>query len=106
VFIEYYKDYLVCKIDLLVNPDNEESITRMKEICEYFMDQGKPKLFDPTSPKNVVIEHEKSFELILTSIQELGVKTDKITIFEFYTKVEYFENKYNKLKPNGRAKQV
>lgn len=104
IFIEYYKDYLSVKCDLIIKPENEEALTRMKEICEYFMEQGKPKLFDPSSPENVIIQHEKSFEHILASIQELGISTDKITIFEFYTKIEYFENKFTKLKQHGRPK--
>jgi hypothetical protein len=101
IFIEYYKDYLTVKADLIIQPENKEALTRMKEICEYFIEEGKPKLFDPRSSQNIVIQHEKSFEHIIASIQELGISTEKITIFEFYTKIEYFENKYSKLKPNG-----
>lgn len=89
------------KIELIKNPENSEALERMKNVCEYFMEQGRPKQFNPNAHDNVVIQHEKSFENILVSMQELNVQTDKLTVFEFYSKVEYFENKYAKLKKNG-----
>ena len=72
----------------------------MKIICDYFMENSKPKIFNPHDPHNVTLEHEKSFENVCISLNENGIDTKNVTIFEFYSRVEYFEKKYEKMKQN------
>lgn len=74
----------------------------MQDICEYFIETSKPNIFNIRIPGNVVVRHEKSFQGLIASLQESGVKTDNLTVFEFYTRIEHFEQKYSKhIKKHG-----
>lgn len=78
----------------------------MRLICEYFLDQSKPQVFNPHDSHNVILEHDKSFEAVLISLSENGINTEKLTIFEFYTRIEFLEKKYQKQKANVGHKQL
>ena len=97
---------MTTKIDLIIDPENEEAINQMQDICEFFMEQGKPHQFNPRATDNILVKNEKSFENILASMQEAGIKTEQLTVFEFYSRIEYFEDKYAKVKRHGSNKQV
>jgi hypothetical protein len=85
---------------MIMDPENSETYERMNEVCEFFLEQGKPR-----DLKDSTIQNEKSFENMLSALQESGIQTKDMTVFEFYSKIEYFENKYNKLK-HGSRKQI
>ena len=53
-----------------------------------------------------IIKFEKSFEMMKGTLEEAGVKTECLTVFEYYSRIEHFENKYSKLKQNGGNKQA
>lgn len=74
----------------------------MQEICEYFIEQNKPHVFNIRVKNNVVVAHEKSFENIITSLQESGINTSGLTIFEFYSRIEHLEKRYQNLKHGNK----
>lgn len=78
----------------------------MQNICEYFIEQNKPQTFNIRIHNNIIVKHEKSFQNIITSLQESGIKTENLTVFEFYSRIEHFEIKYQKLKSHGNNKQI
>ena len=89
-----------------MDPDNEALHEQMKDVCEYFMEANKPRNFNPRSSGSVVVEFDKSFENMCSSMQESGITPDSLTVFEFYSKIEYFEKKYEKVKRHGTNKQI
>lgn len=76
----------------------------MEDVCKYFMEQNKPKNLHPRSPNNEIILAEKKLDKILVNIQQAGIKTDKITVFEFYNRISILEETYKKHKYNGSNK--
>ena len=76
----------------------------MMDICEYFIEQNRPNNFAPGT--NDVVKHEKGFEMMCASLEESGVTTKGLTVFEFYSRIEHFENRYSKIKKHGSNQQV
>lgn len=86
---------------MILNPDDGELLSQMKDVCDYFIDINKPKSFIPGD--NAVIEYEKGQQSILSSMEESGINTKDLTVFEFYSRIEYLEKKYkSKNKSHGR----
>ena len=73
----------------------------MLDICNYFIEQNKPKQFNPSAKDNVVIASEKQFEVICSNMEESGAKIENMSIFSFYSRIEHFEKRYNELKSHG-----
>lgn len=76
---------------------------QMKDVCDYFIEQSRPRSFAPGN--NELIKHEKSFEGMCANMEESGVRSDGISVYQFYSRIEHFENKYSKIK-HGSNKQV
>ena len=93
-------------MELILNPENEELLLQMQEICEYFMEINRPQNFNPRARNNVLVDHDKSFENISASMQEAGFDPCSLTVFEFYARIEHFESKYEKIKSHGPNKPV
>jgi hypothetical protein len=67
----------------------------MREIEAALME--KPKCFNPYEPNNVLMSSEESFESICTTLQENGIVDPKrLSEYEFYAKLKYYEKKYKK----------
>lgn len=88
---------------MILNPDDEELLNQMKDVCDYFININKPKSFIPGD--NAVINYEKGQQSILSSMEESGINTKSLTVFEFYSRIEHLENKY-KSKHHGSNKQI
>ena len=98
------KEYILTKIHLILEPENKEAFEMMQDICNYFIEQNKPKQFNPTAKNNVVVQGDKQFESVCTNLEESGVNTENLSIFSFYSKIEHFEKRYNELKSYGSNK--
>lgn len=71
----------------------------VRDIEEYQVALITPKNFDGDDPENFIKNLESSFEAICTSLEELGVhKPHELTVFQFYSKIQYFEKKKLKQK--------
>lgn len=86
---------------LCLNPENDQDSNIMREICNYFIDRNMPKSFNPISKNNVIVSNEKMFESVCTNLEESGAKTENMSIFSFYARIEHFEKRYNDLIRNG-----
>lgn len=61
---------------------------------------SKPNDFRFSNPDNVLNQLDANFEDVCSAMQEAGmIDPKKLSTFEFYSKIEYFENKKRKL-PN------
>lgn len=61
-----------------------------------------PKNFDNESPEYYIKNLEKSFEHLCATLEDLGVHDPKrLTVFEFYSRLEYFKAK--KLKGKNKT---
>lgn len=55
---------------------------------------NEPKDFKANSPDNILNEMDISFENVCTALEEAGVNNPKkLTVFEFQSKIIYFESK-------------
>lgn len=74
----------------------------MKEICDYFIEQAKPKQFNSHAEDNIIVQSDKQFESVCTNLQESGIDIEKLSVFSFYSKIEHFEKRYQELKNHGQ----
>lgn len=101
---EALKQYAILKIDVLLNPEDDEIQKQLFEIANYFIEMNKPLVFNPNNKDNAVIKNEKRFLSVLNSMQEVGLKTENLSTFEFYNKIDYLETKYKNKPKNGSNK--
>jgi hypothetical protein len=94
--LRYLKELVLTKIEIAFTPDDKELNEQMKDIVEFFIDQNKPETF--AGKGDSIVKHEKHFESVLSSIQEAGIHAKGLTVFSFYSNIEYFEDKYEKMK--------
>lgn len=65
---------------------------------EFFLAQQAPLTFNPYNADNVVMAGERSFEQVCLNMQEAGLQSPKkMTEFEFYNAILFFQNKYEKM---------
>lgn len=83
-------------MELVQAPDNAEATEIMKDICDYFIAQSKPKSFAP-GKENVITSSEKQFESVCANIEENGINAENISVFTFYSKVEHLEKRYQEM---------
>ena len=61
---------------------------------------NSPKVFANESDDNILRAMDLAFQKLVTSMEEVGInKPNKLTVFEFNSKLDYFETKN---KPNTR----
>lgn len=73
---------------------------KIKVYTDYQISIIAPKNLNPSDTKNYIKQIEMSFEDLCTSMEELGVKDPKrLSIFEFYGKIRYFEAKKSQKRP-------
>lgn len=65
-----------------------------------------PKNLDGQDTDNHVANMERSFEMLCTSMEELGVESvHTITVFQFYAKIRYFKKKQADQKAANQSKR-
>lgn len=92
---------------LQVDELNEEKVSDVvrKRLTEFFLNLNSPKCFNPYEETNVLVLEEKNFEDICNSMEDNGVnKVRESTVLEFYSKVQYLEKKFSKLKHDAGSK--
>lgn len=66
----------------------------IKQIEQWELSLHSPKNFDNQSPDYFIKKIEKSFESLCIALEENGVQSPKkLTLFEFYSRLEYFKKK-------------
>lgn len=71
-------------------------LDELNKHAEYFLEFNKPKDFNPFA-ENCLIRMEAEFESMAAALGENGVtNAADLTIFEFYSRVKYFEKKAQK----------
>ena len=94
-YLERLKKYL----QLRVKYELTEDITLLAEIekhADYFLEVNKPKDFNPFT-ENCLIKQEQEFESMAAALSENGIQNaSNLTVFEFYSRVKYFEKKGKK----------
>lgn len=62
-----------------------------------------PKNYNEQDPENYIKTLEISFEQLCTALEELGINNPRaLTVFQFYSKVTYFEEKRRKAEEKKR----
>lgn len=96
--MEKLKKYILARIEY----EQTNSPSAYKEIIslrEFFLDNSRPKVFNPYADNSEVVRIETDFELMVSSMEEAGILgAKKMTIFEFYMRIQHFDNKYKKQK--------
>jgi hypothetical protein len=93
------KTKLICK--LIYKGRSKETEELIKRIDEWQIAQIKPRNYNEFDVDNYIKRMELSFENVCASMEDLGVKDPgRLTIFQFYTRIEYFEKK--KLKQQSK----
>lgn len=71
----------------------------MAVLQEFFLSQQTPVVFSPYQKDNAIMEGERSFEAICITLSENGMSNPKkMTEFEFYSSIVYFQKKYEDIK--------
>jgi hypothetical protein len=89
------KTKAVCR--LVYNGRDEATESLIKQIDNWQIAQIAPKNYNENDVDNYVKRMELSFESLCASMEDLGVQNvADLTIFQFYTRVIYFEKKKQK----------
>lgn len=77
-----------------------ENVDRMMEaVAEFFLERQKPTIFDPNNENCTLIGSDRHFEEVVASMEDNGMHGVKeLTVFEFYSKIAYYEKKAKALK--------
>ncbi len=86
------KKYLLVRIEYETTGD-VALIAELNKYADYFLEINKPKDFNPFV-ENCLIKMEQKFESMAAALAENGiVNASELTIFEFYSRIKYFEKK-------------
>jgi hypothetical protein len=70
-----------------------------KRLTNFFIEANFPRCFNPFEEHNILIKEERNFEEICNSMEDNGVNNVReSTVFQFYSKVLYLEDKFRKLR--------
>jgi hypothetical protein len=87
------------QLSLITKQDDPKVRDAIKKIDDWQLSLIVPKNFDNESPDYYIKKIEKGFENLCATLEDLGVHDPKrLTVFEFYSRLEYFKNK----KPKGK----
>lgn len=71
----------------------------LKNVAEFFLEKQKPVIFDPNNEECALVNSDRAFEEVIASMEDNGVMNVKeLTVFEFYSKIKYFEKKAEAMK--------
>lgn len=100
-YIENTRQMAIARISQLLEP-GEENDKAVKQLEEYFLDKLKPTVFRLIGGTNIVVDTEKKFEKLCTSMAEAGISNAReLNMFDFRIKMEYFEDKAEKQKKHA-----
>lgn len=86
------KARLTCR--LVYEGKTKETLDIIKQIDDWQLSLIAPKNFDSQDVDNYIKTIELSFEALIASMEDLGVeRPEDLTIFQFYTRLTYFEKK-------------
>lgn len=95
-YLEKLKKYLIARVNFELTADPQYMAEIVKH-SEYFLESNKPKSFAPYDTNNELIRLEKEFENMSAALSENGIQNaSELTVFEFYSRVGYFERKTKK----------
>lgn len=95
-YLEKLKKYLRTQIAYNLTEDPIH-IDEIQKLSKWFLEHNKPKSFNPYDKNNSLITQEQEFENMVVALEENGIKDIySLTVFEFYSKVKYFERKSSK----------
>lgn len=91
---------------LLEYCDHDENLneieSKLKKIDEYFADLNKPNDYNPTSPKNIIVEYERNLESLIGLLETNKIhKPDELTLFEFYSRLKFIKEHIMKQTPKN-----
>lgn len=77
----------------------EEVEKLLLAVANYFLDKQKPHIFNPYDDQCVLLTSDTAFEDVCNSMEDAGAQNIKsLTVFEFYSKIAFFEKKADQLK--------
>ena len=69
----------------------------IKEVDDFLLSLNPPSDFATNSPNNVIRNMEKSFETLVATMEDAGIHRPKdLSVFEFYSRLDYLESKRKK----------
>lgn len=101
-FYENVRRKLLAEIDFLLR-DNLDSLEESKKIDLLIAEMISPKNFTNTDPHNVVLTQKKAFDDLCTILESHGcVAPKKLTVFEYYSKLKFYEKKKNPVRAESQ----
>jgi hypothetical protein len=95
-YLDKLKGYLQARIDFELSGD-PALLKPLLQYREFFLDANKPKSFNPFNSENDLVQSDNVFESMCAALEESGVvNPSALTIFEFYSRVKYFDKKSKK----------
>lgn len=74
--------------------DSDRHKKVVESIDDYLLSLNPPNDFSANSPNNIIRDMELSFEKLCASMEEAGINSPKtLTVFEFYSRIDFFESK-------------
>jgi hypothetical protein len=90
---------VIVKALMAMEPKKKQHKEELLELQRYFILQQKPNKFNPYDEDNILAQMERNFEDTCAVMQENGIANPKaLTEFEFYSRLTYYEKKYNESK--------
>ena len=89
------------KLDLIISGDNkiEEDIIAIES---HLLDLMKPNVFDGSDINSIEYKLHKSYENSLIAVSEHlpSTKLDRLTVFEYYSRIDYLKKKAKEVSLN------
>ena len=93
--MEKLKKYLIARAKFESTGD-PSYLSEIIKYADYFIEANRPKDFNPFA-ENCLIQMEQEFESMVAALSENGVvNASDLTVFEFYSRIKYFEKKSTK----------
>lgn len=95
-YLEKLRNYLKDRIEFELTGD-PELIPRLISYRDFFLESSAPKSFNPFNSNNDLVQLDQQFESMAAALEENGIaNVSELTIFEFYSRVKYFEKRSKK----------
>lgn len=78
--------------------------TIIQSTNDYLLAISAPKEFNPTSDENCLVEMDRSFGKLCAVMEANGVNSpSKLSLYEFYHRIDYLERKEKSSAENGET---
>jgi hypothetical protein len=92
-FNSHYKNKLVNQLKYILE-EKASYLEASKKEDDYFHSQIIPKNLDGANPENVIYHAKREFEKLCVILMNQGIpQPDKLSVFRFFTSLDYFEKK-------------